>query len=78
MELHKHDALDQLLRTDLLQVPNNFTTEVMQQVNSLPFPAKTAKPLEWLQWLALIGGVLVGIEQLVAFMLGVWALNAAG
>jgi hypothetical protein len=76
MEAHKHDPLEQWLHTDLVQVPDDFTARVMQQIHTLPFPP--AKSLEWLQWLALAGGVLVGVVQLVGFVFGVWALSAAG
>jgi hypothetical protein len=76
MEAHKHDSLEQWLHMDLVQVPDGFTGRVMQQIHTLPLPA--AKSLEWLQWLALAGGVLVGIGQLVGFVFGVWALSTAG
>lgn len=73
-----NDPLEQLLQTGPLQPPNDFTARVMQQIQYLPLPEREAKPLEWLQWLALVGGALLGLEQLAAFVFGVWVASAAG
>lgn len=72
------DPLEQLLQTNLLQPADDFTAKVMVQIQYLPMPEREAKPLEWLQWLALAGGALLGLEQLGAFMFGVWVASAAG
>lgn len=72
------DPLDQWLQTDLLQVPDGFSERVMQHIHKLPLPEQRNKPLDWLQWLALLGGALLGLEQLAAFMFGAWVMGAAG
>ena len=77
MNIHD-DPLQQLLQTDLLQTPGDFTTRVMAQIQYLPMPERETKSLEWLQWLALAGGALLGLEQLAAFMFGVWVASTAG
>lgn len=73
-----NDPLEQLLQTGPLQAPDDFTARVMERIRYLPLPEREAKPLEWLQWLALVGGALLGLEQLAAFMFGVWVASAAG
>ncbi len=77
MNIHD-DPLQQLLQTDLLQTPGDFTTRVMAQIQYLPMPERETKSLEWLQWLALAGGALLGLEQLAAFMFGIWVASTAG
>lgn len=73
-----NDPLEQLLQTDMLQPPEGFSARVMERIQYLPLPETEAKPLEYLQWLALAGGVLLGLEQLAAFMFGIWMTSAAG
>lgn len=73
-----NDPLEQLLQTDLLQAPEDFTARVMERIQYLPLPERDARPLEWLQWLALVGGALLGLEQLTAFVFGIWVASAAG
>lgn len=78
MEPHQHDPLEQLLKAGPLQVPEGFSGRIMQRIQYLPLPERDSKPLEWLQWLALAGGALLGLEQLTAFMFGVWLASSAG
>lgn len=73
-----NDPLEQLLHHDPLEPPDDFTARVMERIHYLPLPEREAKPLEWLQWLALAGGALLGLEPLAAFMFGVWVVSSAG
>lgn len=75
------DDLDRLLRTDLLDVPPDFAEQVMAQVEYLPAPAlpdaSEARRVKW-QWLALVGGSLVAVAQVISFMFGIWSATNAG
>lgn len=73
-----NDPLEQLLQIEPLYVPQGFSERVMQHITTLPLPAPGSQPLEWLQWLALAGGALAGIGQLLSFVFGVWAVSTAG
>lgn len=73
-----HDPLEQLLQTESLPVPPDFSERVMQHLSTLPLPAPRSQPLEWLQWLALAGGALAGIGHLLSFAFGVWVVSTAG
>jgi hypothetical protein len=72
------EDLDELLGSDLLTVPEDFADRVMQRVGQSPLPTRRSQAKTRLQWLALIGGTIVGIAQLAAFVFGVWAAVAAG
>ncbi|MGC4059727.1 MAG: hypothetical protein QM749_02220 [Aquabacterium sp.] len=71
------DDIDTRLEADLLQVPDDFTEQVMRRIDTLPRPTKTSQRRERLQWLALLGGAALGLSQLLAFMFGMWAASAA-
>jgi RNA polymerase sigma-70 factor (ECF subfamily) len=77
LEKMKKD-LDELLGSGLLTVPEDFPGRIMRQVEELPVPGRRPLVRERLQWLALLGGAIVGIAQLVAFMFGIWAAVAVG
>lgn len=70
--------LDELMQTAALQPPEDFVRRVMQQIDLLPQPTAEPRPRDWLQWLALIGGIILGAAQLASFMFGVWATTTAG
>jgi hypothetical protein len=76
--------LDQLLASDLLEVPQDFAQSVMTRVRELPLPLIAVLPpaadrsKEWLQWLALIGGAILGMAQLSGFIFGIWAASTVG
>lgn len=70
--------LDELMQTAALQPPEDFVRRVMQQIDLLPQPTAKPRPRDWLQWLALIGGIILGAAQLASFMFGVWATTTAG
>jgi hypothetical protein len=69
--------LDALLNAPLLDVPADFTREVMQRVAWLPLPAARPGLRERLQELALIVGGLLGAAQLASFMFGIWTVSSA-
>jgi hypothetical protein len=73
-----HDPLEQLLQIDPLKVPHDFSTRVMQRITYLPLPSLSRPSLEWLQWLALTGGALTGLGQVLGFAFGIWMVSAAG
>jgi hypothetical protein len=76
--------LDQLLASDLLEVPQGFAQTVMARVRELPLPLNAElpptadQPKEWLQWLSLIGSAILGVAQLSGFVFGIWAASAVG
>ncbi len=70
--------LEGLLASGLLETPEDFAQRVMQRIDGLPLPVRPAQPREWLQWLALIGGVVLGATQLAGFMFGIWLAATAG
>ncbi len=70
--------LDKLLESGLLEAPEDFPERVMQRIDSLPLPDSRSRPWEMLQWLALIGGGVLGIAQLAGFIFGIWAAVTAG
>lgn len=72
------ETLEQLLHSTLLEPPAGFAEQLMRHVQQLPPPATEKTPLAWLQWAALAGGALLGLEKLAAFMFGIWAVSAAG
>jgi hypothetical protein len=72
------DPLERLLQAEPLDVPQGFSERVMQRITYLPLPAQGSQPLEWLQWLALSGGALAGIGQVLSFVFGIWMVSAAG
>lgn len=74
------EDFEQLLKTGLLEPPEDFTRRVMERVDELPLPDFAAPPRrarEKIQWLALIGAGLVAATQLAAFMFGIWTATAA-
>ncbi len=78
--------LDTLLASGLLDVPDDFSRQVMLRIHSAPAPTplpapEPARGLSWaekLQSLALIFGGILGLAQLAAFMFGIWTASAAG
>ena len=68
--------LDDLLRSDLLHLPEQFSGRVMQQIGRLPLPQRRPRWQQQLQNLALIAGGILGAVQLAAFMFGIWAASA--
>ena len=69
-------ALDDLLAIPLLAVPESFAQEVMLAIEPLPSPIKRLSI--YLQWLALLTAVLVGIEQVLGLIVGVWLVQSLG
>lgn len=69
---------DSLLEDGLLDVPDNFTQQVMQHINRMPLLPARLSLAEKLQNLALIAGGVLGFSQLATFMFGVWAATSAG
>lgn len=74
--------LDRLLASDLLDVPDDFTARVMQNLpsqqpvalkNPIPHPRWRA----W-RWAAYWSGGALGFIQLISFMFGIWTATAAG
>lgn len=80
-----NDDLDELLRSDLLQLPAQFTRRVMQQLQALPrntserrFQPGLRSQLRWLATVTgLAGAGLLGLSQLAAFVFGLWLASSA-
>ena len=70
--------LEKLLVSGPLKVPENFAQQVMQRIDELPLPIHPPQSLEWLQWLALVGGAILGVTQLAGFVFGIWVAATAG
>jgi len=73
-----NEDLDKLLESALLEAPGDFPERVMRRIDSLPVHDSRSRSWEMLQWLALIGGGILGVAQLAGFMFGIWAAVAAG
>jgi hypothetical protein len=77
-----NDDLDVLLKIDFLQPPADFTTRVMQRVAVLPatqhargrFPHRLRRVAAAA---GVIGGALLGLSQLAAFVFSMWVTAAA-
>lgn len=88
------DDLDHLLEeTVFTEAPENFTEQVMQAIDDLPQQqqyehqniTQTQHPTSnqpnnptWWQWLALLGGGVPALMQIVAFVFGVWNMASVG
>ena len=72
-----HD-LDVLLdELDFLEVPQQFTDNVMQQIDEST--QSVIKPkTEWWQWFALIGGGIPAFLQILAFIFSAWNVASLG
>lgn len=76
MQKDKQQELDAMLSEDWLQAPDDFTQQVMQGSQSAELSHKESLVSQWLQWVALAGGFLLGAQQLITFMFGVWLASA--
>lgn len=84
------DELDALLgEVDFLEVPQQFTNKVMQGIDELPqsaAPSSTSSDgsnssqsqSEWWQWVALIGGGIPALLQILAFIFSAWNVASLG
>lgn len=78
--------LDKDLAAGLIEVPDDFEQRVMARIDIQPLPQGLAEPQpgerrvhrkrHWLEWLALVGGTLVGLVQVLAFIFGVWSTSS--
>lgn len=74
------DRIDEVLSSELLAPPADFTQRVMTEVASRPLPKRAARPSrvrEALEWLALAGAVMAGLAQLLPFLFGLWIFSSA-
>jgi len=69
--------LDALLAAGLLSVPDDFTEKVMREIQGLPMPSPKRTWRSRLQWLAIIGGMVLGAFEVFSFIFGIWAATAA-
>lgn len=69
------DTLDKLFHDGELPVPPDFGDKVMRRLQWEALPQISQPP--WWQWLALGGGLVLGIFQVLAFLLSVWTFNSA-
>jgi len=78
-------ALDRLLADAASELPDDFVGRVMAQLPPRALQALPAPPprrlrttlLRGLRVLALLAGSLLGLSQVLAFVLGVWLASAA-
>jgi len=69
-------TLDELLATPLLTAPDNFAHEVMQGLAPLPNPIQRLSL--YVQGLALLAALALGIEQVLTVIVGVWFVQSLG
>lgn len=77
MQKDKQQQLDAMLSEDWLQAPDDFAQRVMREIKTTERVHKPSFASQWLQWIALVGGFLLGAQQLITFMFGVWLATAA-
>lgn len=66
------DELDDLLGDiELVAVPDNFTNKVLHEI-------EVSQKSEWWQWLALIGGGIPALLQILAFIFSAWNVASLG
>jgi len=88
------DELEALLdETEFVEVPQQFTNKVMQEIDELPdavmaedassnyidtlLGAQSPKS-EWWQWVALVGGGIPALLQILAFIFSAWNVASLG
>ena len=62
---------EDLLKSGLVSVPDDFTARVMREIKTLPL----LEPPVWrqrLQWLAIIGTAALGASELFSYIFGIW------
>ena len=78
--------LEQLLREEMLEVPADFEQRMLRLLPGQPAPQWNNAPAgsppgdrqQLLQWLALAGGLALGVVQLAGFVFGIWTAAAVG
>lgn len=75
-------ALDRLLSDAAFELSEDFVSRVSAQLPPRATPVRpTRRPTKaawhWLRMLALLVGSLLGLSQVLAFVLGVWLASAA-
>ncbi len=79
----EHEDIDALLSEGLVQVPEDFKSDVMQRVAEYERErqadpiSEQLVPLTWWQWSALLVGSLLGISQVLRFVFAVWFFTTA-
>jgi hypothetical protein len=75
------DKLESLLNDDLLHPPRDFTARVMHEVRAHPpMRVKVGRQqrIRWVMTIAgLVSGGLLGLPQLIGFVMGLWVTTAA-
>ena len=84
------DVLDALLdEVEFVEIPQNFTNKIMQGIDASP-NAKSmdlemlaegkegGSPSDWWQWVALIGGGIPALMQVLAFIFSAWNVSSLG
>lgn len=69
--------IDLLMKSDLLKVPDDFTSNVMANLEPLPVPESISQRWKTLKWVAYAGGGCWGLSQLLTYMFGIWAVTSA-
>jgi hypothetical protein len=69
--------LENLLKGELLSVPNDFTERVMNEINQSPMSISKKIGRKWLQWFVVLCTGSLGIVELFSFIFGIWTTTAA-
>ncbi len=67
--------LENLLKDELLSIPNDFTERVMNEINQSPMSKKIGR--NWLQWFVVMCTGSLGLVELFSFIFGIWTATAA-
>lgn len=75
--------VDEMLQHGLVRVPNEFRNSVMQKIaeherQNTKQQSTEVTPLAWWQWSAVVAGSILGIGQVLRFILAAWLVTAAG
>jgi hypothetical protein len=67
-----NSQLEDLLESTALEPPEGFAVQVMGRVKRLPPAPRARNAPRWMPWIALVCGFVLGIDELVGFILSAW------
>jgi len=74
------DRIEVAMTSDLVNVPADFRTRVMAEIQVQALPVRAASRAQWraaIEWLALAGTVAAGLAQLLPLLFGLWIFSNA-
>jgi|HubBroStandDraft_6_1064221.scaffolds.fasta_scaffold397067_2 hypothetical protein len=64
--------LDEILESGALEPSPGFTLAVMERIAELPRPQPVRDGPAWWPWVAVMSGIVFGIDELTSFIFSVW------